>query len=154
MNLGTGYYDYFVPDITDVNKIRDLGTLRNKWFSRFLTKYENFDLIFFDPDNGIEVKSSKFGTKGSYKYLYLHEIDEIWKRKQNILIYQHRNRQKMNDFLKGKYCLLKKYGMPLTFCAGTGVVFFLLLQQPTLVNTIKRAFNDKKYAPEYLSLLN
>jgi len=40
-----------------------------------MAKLENCDLIFFDPDNGLEVKSRQLGSKGSNKYLYLNEVE-------------------------------------------------------------------------------
>lgn len=47
------------------------------------------DLVFLDPDNGIETKSVRKGRKNSSKYIYLDEIGELWNAGNSLLIYQH-----------------------------------------------------------------
>ena len=47
------------------------------------------DLIFYDPDNGIEVRSVKYGRIGSSKYLYWREIVSAFQAGHSLLIYQH-----------------------------------------------------------------
>ena len=60
----------FVSDL-----IPDSATGRSTVFRAGMAKLENCDLIFFDPDNGLEVKSRQLGSKGSNKYLYLNEVE-------------------------------------------------------------------------------
>src|SRR5690242_2319770 len=62
---------------------------REKWLPKALTKFRNVDLLFFDPDNGIEVQSKPKGSRGSNKYLYWNEIQEAWGDKKSLLIFQH-----------------------------------------------------------------
>ncbi len=46
-------------------------------------------LIFIDPDNGIEVKSVPYGSKGSHKYVYWRELESFYRRGHSLVVYQH-----------------------------------------------------------------
>ncbi len=47
---------------------------RRRYFRRMLDLFREADLIFFDPDNGFEVRSKPIGRRDSSKYLYWHEL--------------------------------------------------------------------------------
>ena len=64
-------------------------TERNKFHRDCLTKLAAADLVFFDPDNGLEVPSRPKGRKGSSKYVYYDEIADHYARGQSVLVYQH-----------------------------------------------------------------
>ena len=53
---------FFSDIIQDDNRQRDL------FFNKFFKFAEGADLVFFDPDNGLEVKSVPRGKKRSSKY--------------------------------------------------------------------------------------
>lgn len=55
------------------------------------------DLVFFDPDNGIEVPSSRIGLKTSLKYVFLDAIEAFYAEGKSILIYQHFPQMKVRD---------------------------------------------------------
>jgi hypothetical protein len=62
---------------------------RTEYFNNFLNQAKEFDILFYDPDNGMNVKSHRYGTKHSNKFLYWCElIDSYWSG-QSILIFQH-----------------------------------------------------------------
>jgi hypothetical protein len=62
---------------------------REEYFDELIEETKKFNIIFFDPDNGIERKSYKRGNKFSSKYLYWQEIETFWKLNKDILLYQH-----------------------------------------------------------------
>jgi hypothetical protein len=62
---------------------------REKYFESVYSLAGSFSLIFFDPDNGIEIESCKYGRKESSKFIYWKEIIKIWDMKKDILIYKH-----------------------------------------------------------------
>jgi hypothetical protein len=66
---------------------------RNGWLSQALKKLSRVDLLFFDPDNGIEVRSTPLGKRGSSKFLYWDEIETAWFKGCSLLIFQHFPRQ-------------------------------------------------------------
>jgi hypothetical protein len=52
----------------------DSPTDRRRYFREMLERFRGADLIFFDPDNGFEVKSKPYGRKESSKFLYWREV--------------------------------------------------------------------------------
>ncbi|TKJ28979.1 MAG: hypothetical protein CEE40_09885 [Chloroflexi bacterium B3_Chlor] len=72
---------------------------RAAYFDTFAGVTEGCDLIFFDPDNGIQVKSKPYGRKDSSKYLYWHEIRDSFSAGHSLLIYQHFPRVKREPFI-------------------------------------------------------
>ena len=62
---------------------------RSRYFEGCLDIARGCDLVFFDPDNGIAVKSTLYGRTGSCKYLYWHEMERFWEGGHSLLIYQH-----------------------------------------------------------------
>lgn len=118
---GARYFSRIVPDAYND---------RNVWSQELLLKANGSDLVFLDPDNGIEVKSKPFGRKDSSKYLYLREISNLWEHRKSLLIYQHFHREKKSSFIeriRGKLQETAKGSLIAAFTTPH-VVFFLLLQ--------------------------
>lgn len=65
---------------------------RAAWLSRALDRTRGCDLVFFDPDNGLEVKA-KAHTKKGPKYTYFEELAPFYERGQSLVIYQHIHRR-------------------------------------------------------------
>jgi hypothetical protein len=74
----------FINDI-----VLDGSQDRNKYFEKVYKAAEGNDLIFLDPDNGIEIRSCKYGTKKSSKYIFWNEIIHLYNMDKDILFYQH-----------------------------------------------------------------
>src|SRR5947208_840512 len=62
---GATFFDEVVPDAADA---------RTEYINTALDWLRDTDLIFFDPDNGVEIKSRPKGRKNSSKFLYWDEI--------------------------------------------------------------------------------
>jgi hypothetical protein len=77
---GASFFNEFVPDD---------GTKRGSFHTRCLKAFAGRDLVFFDPDNGLEVKSVRKGRKRSSKYVYESEIGDHYQVGRSALIYQH-----------------------------------------------------------------
>jgi hypothetical protein len=84
------FCDAFVPDSQ---------SLRDRWWTQALKKLSGVDLLFFDPDNGIEVRSTPPGKRGSSKFLYWKEIDAAWSHGCSLLIFQHFPRQNRAEYV-------------------------------------------------------
>ena len=69
--------------------IRDQTSFRERYFERFLDFSHGAGLVFFDPDNGMEVNSIPFGRKNSSKYLYWREVERTFLAGHSVLVYQH-----------------------------------------------------------------
>ena len=85
------YYSCVVPDTR-----RE----RNEWRGSLFSAAQNVDLIFLDPDNGIEVPSKPIGYKGSSKYVMWYEIKQLWDSGKSLMIYQHFPCQPRNTFIR------------------------------------------------------
>ena len=65
---------------------------REKWWQRGFDRTGGCQVIFFDPDNGLEVESvPRYGRKGP-KYVFIKEVVPFYKRGQSLVVYQHINR--------------------------------------------------------------
>lgn len=65
---------------------------RDKWHSDALKKLHNQDVIFLDPDNGLEVKSIKPHSKHGNKYTTYKEAADYYAQGSTVIIYNHRDR--------------------------------------------------------------
>ena len=62
---------------------------RSDWVEAGLRAVEHADLVFADPDNGLEIPSvGCLRTKGP-KYVYYDDLRACWARGQSLVVYQH-----------------------------------------------------------------
>ena len=103
---------------------------RNKWFGKLLEKGQHADLVFLDPDIGIEVPSVPYGTKRSPMYLYWKEVEVLWKLGKSLLIFQHFTREKRDLYIDRITNDLRKHtqGSTITAFKTANVLFFLAHQ--------------------------
>lgn len=82
--------DILNPEVFDFHEeqLKDDINKRREYFERFLIRSEGKDLLFFDPDNGLETKGVPAGRKGSSKFLYLDELLCAFNKQHSILIFQ------------------------------------------------------------------
>ena len=111
--------------------IQDDIDSRDQYFEKFLKFAEGADLVFFDPDNGIEVKSVPRGKKKSSKYIYWSEVKASYKSGHSLLLYQHFPRRSHDSFI---HSLIRQFraldGIRSVFSYCTSHVAFLLIPQP------------------------
>lgn len=81
---GARYFDDPVPDSKGA---------RSNWIERALQTLSEADLLFFDPDNGLEISSKPKGRKDSSKYVFWDEVELGWKQGASLLIFQHFGRE-------------------------------------------------------------
>ncbi|MDX9988676.1 hypothetical protein [Thiothrix unzii] len=111
--------------------VPDSSANRKEWFSNLLTASTHTDLVFLDPDNGIEIKSKPYGRKDSSKFLYWHEIKELWKSGKSLLIYQHFIREKRETYIQRILQAVQQETTNSTIHAfATPRVLFILALQP------------------------
>jgi len=64
---------------------------RQNWLNGALEATKNCELIFFDPDNGLEVKSTAIHHDKGAKFTFYRELIPFWERGQSLVVYQHKN---------------------------------------------------------------
>jgi hypothetical protein len=77
--------------------LKDSTAEREAYFAECRDLFGDRDLVFFDPDNGIE-RSIPVGRRGSSKYVYWNEIVATFESGASILLYQHFPREKRESF--------------------------------------------------------
>ncbi len=70
----------------------DRSNYRLHWFARGLQRLRSCDLLFLDPDNGIETVSLKKSDFRAGKYVFWREIEQAWGTGKSLVIYNHLNR--------------------------------------------------------------
>lgn len=89
----TIFYEEPVVDVSGLGaSVKERLTLRTEWFIRAQAAVRDTDLVFLDPDNGIEPRSVPKGARKSGKYVYWDEIKRLWQGGHSLLIYHHLNR--------------------------------------------------------------
>lgn len=116
---GANYFNETLPD--------DLSG-RATFMERCASQLGDTELVFFDPDNGLEVSLPK-GRKNSSKYLYLDEVAAFYRTGKSLLIYQHFPRVERSAFIAQRIEQLRDAapGCAIWTFTTAHVVFFLLV---------------------------
>lgn len=113
------------------DEVNDSSSDRNGWFTSLLEQTDAVDIVFLDPDNGLEVKSKPYGKRNSSKFVYWREIESLWSRGKSLLIYQHFIRETRIDFIDRMLGTLStKTPNSLVEAFSTPHVVFLMALQP------------------------
>jgi hypothetical protein len=121
---------------------------RSIWLEDCLARTEASELIFVDPDNGIEVASVPKHHVKAGKYIYWDELALFWRRGHALLIYHHLNRtmptaaqvEQMTKRLRAE--LSGAIVMPLVFHRGSCRVFWLVFRRSALGHELKLRVNS------------
>lgn len=93
-------------DILQIDHIKALSPqgramrlkVRHDWFKSSMNYLSDCDIIFCDPDNGIETRSLSTTGKDSVKYVLVDEIKEMVEAGKSVICYNHRDRSKESDY--------------------------------------------------------
>ncbi|HBL39154.1 TPA: hypothetical protein DDZ10_00575 [Candidatus Uhrbacteria bacterium] len=105
-----------------------------------LSKDKNSEIVFFDPDNGIEVKSMTEQNK--HKYVLWSEIDTAYRSEKSVLIYQHFSRMNRDKFIDEKVKDMVVHFSIEPFVIQVKHSVYFLLPQKKHVMKIKKALQD------------
>ena len=88
----TQFHDDYVPGPA-AGTFREARAIpRRRWADDALRAMQGCDLVFLDPDNGLEAPSVPITTAKAPKYAYLDEIGGLFRRGQSVVIYHHLGR--------------------------------------------------------------
>lgn len=71
---------------------------RAAWHNRALSSLDGADIVFLDPDNGLQVRSVSRRSAKAPKYAFYQEVADYVARGQSVLVYNHRSRKKPNVY--------------------------------------------------------
>jgi hypothetical protein len=75
---------------------------REVYFARLRETAPSNSLIFFDPDNGLEIKSAPKGKKNCSKFLFLDELQASAGDEQSVVVYQHFGRVQRKPYTQAQ----------------------------------------------------
>ena len=112
---------------------------RARYFARLDDLAAGSELLFFDPDNGLEVRSCPRGRRGSERYLYWEELARAYRRGFSIVVYQHFPRVDRRDYVARVGNEIRARVAPARlFSFSSPQVVFFLLARPGRVRVYQR----------------
>lgn len=72
---------------------------RSQWHRNALNKFEDTDIVFLDPDNGLLPKSVAQGSSKSIKYVFEEEVIDYYLSGHSVIFYNHRCRLDEKTYL-------------------------------------------------------
>ncbi len=146
---GTVFYDAAALAPAHLRFLR-IGREKHRvdWLDSCLKITENCDLVFLDPDNGVEVASVPKHRPSAGKYVYWDELMPFWQRGQMLLVYHHLNRtmpagRQVTDLRKRFQSKLDGAKvLPLVFRRGSCRVFWLVYRSSAVGAEMERRARD------------
>jgi hypothetical protein len=127
--------------------VPDRCSERMEWRRGLFKAAGDAELVFVDPDNGIEVKSRPIGRKGSSKYVAWDELTGLWQAGYSILVYQHFRREERGSFARRLAAeFAERTGAGLVEAFRTPHVLFLLAAQNRHACVFHRAHSISQWA--------
>jgi hypothetical protein len=138
--LKARYYQHYLDDEN-----------RDMYFQNFSTTAWSKGLIFFDPDNGLEVPSVPPSRTGSCRYLYWNDVHRYFVAGYSLLIYQHFPRVNRKQYLAARAQeIFRQIPAGDVFSFRTPKVSFLcipqdghVLQIENVCEQVKKQWGDK-----------
>ena len=108
---------------------------REKWVERGFNALREAELVFFDPDNGFEVASSKKHWKRGPKYVFYDELTRYVENHQTVIGIQFAGRSKGGVdqvVLEKKRCIKQQSNFNgdikvIKSSAGSAILYFILI---------------------------
>jgi len=79
--------------------ISDRAQERRSFFEQLECEAPREALVFFDPDNGLEVRSKPRGRRDSNKYVFWDEVEAAGRPGRSIVVYQHYSRTPRDEMV-------------------------------------------------------
>jgi hypothetical protein len=142
-DVGVAAETQLIPRATYTDRLLGDGiTERRCYFDAVDAAAEGSDLVFFDPDNGLEVRSVRRGGRASSKYLYWDEVSSSFSDGRSAVIYQHFPRRERTSYLDELLALAEsQLGSP-ALAVRTPRVAFLVVPIDTHRELITRRVAD------------
>ncbi len=128
---------------------------RGPYFDAIAARASESALVFFDPDNGLEVASVPKHRRAAQKYLYLDELAPFTEAGSSLLIYQHFPRVQRGPYVMASLARLQAGLEPhyATFAAHTSHVAFLFAVREPYAAALREALVSRCRSTPLLSFL-
>jgi hypothetical protein len=119
--------------------LRDDAAQRDEYSQAALRCAVGRDLVFFDPDKGIEVPSTKYGRRKSCMYVYWRELAATRAAGFSLVVYQHKRRVKVPKMVADFRTDISDHtGAKQIITIVTKYVIFLLIPQERHLAALER----------------
>jgi hypothetical protein len=119
--------------------LSDAPDLRRRYFERLWETLGSEDLVFFDPDNGLEIRSVPHGRRNSCKYLYWHELEHALAEQRSVCVYQHFPRVQRAAFIDARLADLQhRFPRHRAFAVSSPWVAHLVCGLPATATMLRR----------------
>ena len=145
--LGTRFYEAVLtfnrPDDQGPFARKDRVARRKAWLYDALKFTDGCDVVFIDPDNGLEVKVDPYHRRGP-KYVYFDELLPYLERNQSLVIYHHIGRHgsaldQIRDRLTQIHSKLGREAFALLYHRGSARAFFVVPDPRHRMDLISKA---------------
>jgi hypothetical protein len=137
--------------------IQEIIAHRNAWIARAMEATRGADLIFADPDNGLEVASVAIHRNRGAKFAFFSELAPFWERGQSLILYQHRDRSAADEQAEKRKAELREklpgaaFVEVIYFPAFGGGRMFFIAAQPAHAKILRSRLDSfKAKAEEHL----
>jgi hypothetical protein len=119
----------------------DGATARDDWFDRLQQLTIGSDVIFLDPDNGLEVRSCRRGARRSSKYAYWSEVAALVRSGFSVIVYQHLPRMTRQQLTQQRLAeAIEWLDLPRCLVLSTSGVDYFAFPQERHCAAVERAF--------------
>lgn len=137
---GANYFKAFVPDDREERK---------EVMAQATKDLMGCDLVFFDPDNGLDVPSVPKGRKDSSKYIYRDEVAAVFSHGHSVLFYQHFPREGKLKFTRNILAEVETItGCPNGRAFTTRNVLFVLIAHDWHLSRLDKAVHQISKWPQ------
>jgi len=89
LGAGTVFFSDYVPGPKKDASGAERAVPRRRWAIESRLATAECDLVFLDPDNGLETESTPITRAKAPKYVYFEEVQQLYNRGQSVVIYHH-----------------------------------------------------------------
>ena len=145
--LGTRFYDAVLtfnrPDGQGPLTREDRVAQRSSWLYDAAELTDGCDLVFVDPDNGLEAKVDPYQRRGP-KYVFFDELLPYLRRNQSLVIYHHIGRRgsasdQIRERLSQINTNLGRTAFALLYHRGSARAFFVVPAPQHFTNLLSKA---------------
>ena len=106
---------------------------RRSWHEGALEKTKECDVVFLDPDNGLETGRVQPDSAQGAKYAYYEELQSYSERGQSLVVYHHLNRgqsaaKQIHEKQRRIYRLMERRALVVRYHRGSPRAFILIPQ--------------------------
>jgi len=128
---GTAFYSDPLA-FPEGSTVEDRIVLRTEWLKGALRRTVQADVVFVDPDNGVECQSVSRTSRKGTKYVSWDEVNAFAARNQTVVVYHHLHRlwpsSKQLELLRQQFTERMPHGFAVsdvTFTRGTRRAYFV-----------------------------